>query len=84
MEITAYTLPGCSSCTTLKELFKRANVSYEEKIVKEDISLEEFTQLYSSVRAFPFVVVDGEPLGGLVDTVKLFVQQGLVSSTKKL
>lgn len=83
MEIIAYTLPGCSSCKTLRELFERANVSYEEKVVKEDIELTEFRQIYPTVSTFPFVVVDGESIGGLVDAVKLFIDKGLVSSSKK-
>lgn len=83
MEINAYTLPGCSSCRTLIELFERANVSYTEIVVKEDIKLEEFRQIYSTVSAFPFVVIDGESVGGLVETVKLFIDKGLVSSSKR-
>jgi glutaredoxin 3 len=83
MEITAYTLSSCSSCGTLKELFERAEVEYKEKKVHTDISLEQFRQDYPTVAGFPYVVIDGEPIGGLFEVAKLFVQKGLVSSKKE-
>jgi glutaredoxin len=83
MEIVAYTLTGCSSCDILKQLFERAKVDYQEKKVGTDISLEEFKQHYPSISAFPYVVIDGEPVGFLMETAKLFVEKGLVSSKKE-
>jgi glutaredoxin len=82
MEIIAYTLPGCSSCNVLKELFQRAEVEYTETTIHKDISLEKFTQDYPNVLGFPYVVIDGERIGGLVEVAKLFVGKGLVSSKK--
>lgn len=83
MEIIAYTLVGCPSCGHLKELFRRADVTYTEVVVKKDMTKEDFTKKYPSAPGFPFVVIDEEPVGGLVETVKLFVKEGLVSSSKK-
>lgn len=83
MEIVAYTLPGCSHCKSLKELFRRANADYTEVVVKQDITMEEFVHRMPGITHFPYVVIDGENLGGLVDTVKLFVERGLVSSSKE-
>lgn len=82
MEITAYTLPGCNHCTHLKELFRRAETSYTEVMVKRDIPLEDFQQQYPGINHFPFVVINNERIGGLVDVVKLFVAKGLVSSSR--
>lgn len=83
MEIIAYTLPGCSSCKHLKELFKRANVNYQEVVLSENMSIEDFQQTYPAVNRFPYVVADGSPVGGLLETVKLFVNEGLVTSKKQ-
>ena len=44
--------------------------------------LIEFNNLYPGVRSFPYVIIDDNPVGGLVETVKLFVKEGLVSSKK--
>lgn len=82
MNIKAFTLSGCSSCTHLKELFKRAEVSYTEYVVGKDLEVIEFNNLYPGVRSFPYVIIDDNPVGGLVETVKLFVKEGLVSSKK--
>ena len=84
MEVVAYTLPGCTHCTNLKELFRRAQVDYKEVRVKADITVEDFQSQYPDIFSFPFVVIDGEQVGGLVDTVKLFVKEGLVSSSRKV
>jgi glutaredoxin len=83
MEIIAYTLPGCSHCTNLKELFRRADVDYTEVKVKSDITVDDFQKEYPSIVSFPFVVIDKTPVGGLVETVKLFVSNGLIQSSKK-
>lgn len=86
MEIKAYTTTGCKYCVTLKELFQRANVEYEEIIVgdkENQFSRETFIQMYPSVLGYPFVVIDGEPVGSLVEVAKLFLQKGLVSPPKK-
>jgi len=83
MNIEAYTLPGCPSCKHLKELFRRAGVEYQEIMIRKDITKESFVEKYPSVSRFPFVVIDDSPVGGLVETVKLFVKEGLVSSKTK-
>lgn len=83
MEITSYTLENCPSCGYLKELFKRANVDYNEVVVRKDITVEEFGQLYPGISNFPYVIIDGEVVGDLLSVAKLFVQKGLVSSNKE-
>ena len=83
MEIIAYTLVGCTHCNTLKELFQRANVSYDEVMVNKDITMTEFRDLYSHITLFPFVVIDNEEVGGLVETAKLFLANGLGNPPRK-
>jgi len=86
MEIKAYTTRGCKYCVHLKELFARADVSYEEVIVSSesgDFSTEVFKSQYPEVIGFPFVIIDGEKIGGLVEVAKLFLEKGLVESKRK-
>ena len=61
----------------------RAGVPYNSTLVGTDITREEFKELYPKASGFPYVIVDDEPIGGLMETVKLFVEKGLVSSKKK-
>ena len=83
MEIVAYTLVGCSHCSSLKELFRRAETEYNEVMVNRDMTVQEFREKYPGVVNFPYVVIDDAPVGGLVESVKLFVEKGLVSRSKK-
>lgn len=83
MEVVAYTNSGCSYCTTLKQLFKRASVSYTEISVNRDISYEDFISKFPSAGGYPHVVIDGKEIGGLVETAKLFLEKGLVEAPKK-
>ena len=86
MDIKAYTTRGCKYCTHLKELFDRANVSYDEIVVSDrenDYNMEVFKQQYPQVVGFPFVIIDGEHIGGLVEVAKLFLEKGLVKSKRR-
>jgi len=51
--------------------------------VGTDITREEFKEKFPDVYGFPYVIIDGESVGGLVETAKLFLQKNLVSSKKK-
>jgi glutaredoxin 3 len=84
MEITAFTTSGCLYCDKLKELFSRANVEYQLISVGQDLTREEFLHKYPDVTGYPYVIIDGEPVGGLVETAKLFLEKGLVSSKKNV
>ena len=38
---------------------------------------------YPEIHAFPFVVIDGKKIGGLVETAALFLHKKLVTVPKK-
>jgi len=82
MKFKAYTTTGCFYCTQLKKLFERANIECEYLLVGKDIDKGDFIQKYPMMTGYPFVLVDDEPLGGLVETAKYMLDKGLVSSKK--
>jgi glutaredoxin-related protein len=82
MEIIIYKVSGCSYCVKIEELMHRANVQYKTVHVGKDISRNEFSSMYPNATGFPYTIIDGNPVGGLVDVVKLFVEKKLVSSKK--
>ena len=82
MKVTLYTLKGCSSCFHAKELLKRAELDYEEVIVRDHIDYEEFHERYKTVRAFPFTVIDEHEFVGIVDLAKFLLKEGYVTSKK--
>lgn len=80
MKIKVYSTPSCFYCKQLKELFERANITdYEEQVCT---SGDEVRADYPDANSFPYVIIDGEEIGGLVQTAKLFLEKGLVSSKK--
>ena len=83
MQIKAYTTAGCFYCDQLKELFRRSEVEYEIVEVGFRYSREKFRVDYPNAVGFPWVIIDGEEVGGLVETAKIFLQKGIVSSKKK-
>lgn len=85
MEIVIYKIPGCGGCSKINELMQRAEIEYESITVGIGISRENLIEKYPEVRevGFPFTVIDGNIIGGLTDTVRFFVEKGLVSSKTK-
>ena len=43
---------------------------------------EEFSREFAGVNGFPYSIVDGKPIGGVIDLAKLLVKEGLVSARK--
>ena len=82
MEILIYTTSGCFYCDQAKKLCGRANVDYQTQEVGVDIPREDFTKLYPHVTGYPYVIIDGKEIGGLVETAKFFLKEGLVSVNK--
>ena len=86
MEILIYTTSGCFYCDQAKKLCEKANVDYRTQEVGVDITREDFLKLYPHVRAYPYVIIIDDdidtPLGGLVETAKHFLKEGLVSVNK--
>lgn len=82
MEIIIYTMKGCGHCTRIKELIHRANVPYVEKKLDIDFTREELLKMYPKAHGYPVMTVDGEFIGSLVESVKYFVEKGMVSARK--
>jgi glutaredoxin len=81
-EIVIYTMKGCGHCDRIKELLHRAEVSYTEKTLDVDFTREEIMEMFPLLPGYPAMTVGGEYIGGVVESVKYFVEHGLVSSKK--
>ena len=82
MDIKIYTTPGCFYCDQAKELCKRAEVEYESIEIDKDITRQDFITLFPGVNSSPHIIIDGQVIGGLVETAKFFLKEGLVSANK--
>ena len=91
MHLKAYTTENCFYCKQLKELLLRVDQELvEQKLIQmdyitvgKDISKEYFQYQYPDAIGFPYVIVDDEHIGGLVETAKLLLRKGFVSVKKK-
>jgi glutaredoxin len=83
MNIHIYKTSGCGHCVKISELMSRADLEYTSTLVGRDITKTEFLSKYPEAPGFPYVIINDTPIGGLVETVKYFVENGLVSSRKK-
>jgi glutaredoxin len=80
MDIKIYTSNGCKYCTQVKKLFNRAGLTKYEEIT---CSNKEFLlSKYPNATSYPWVIIDGKEIGGLVETARYFLQEGIVSSDK--
>ena len=80
-----YAAVGCKFCANLEELFRRADLEYTKIVVGEDENqcpMTLFQEKYPKAVGFPYVVIDGEEIGGLVEVAKLFLDKGLVTVPK--
>ena len=82
MDIKIYTSTGCFYCTQVKELCKRAEVEYNEIVIGEDIARKDFNEEHPNCDGFPWVIIDGQTVGGLIPTAKYFLKEGFVSARK--
>jgi len=80
MNIKIYTKSGCKYCTQVKELMQRAGFEYEEINCDSKNARMQFYTDCPDAKTYPYVIIDEEPIGGLVETAKLFIEKGLVSS----
>ena len=90
MEIIAYTSPSCFYCEQLHLLLDRIDTSDEDapsvtieyRMVDNLEKKQEFLEDNPTATGYPHVIVDGKPIGGLVEVAKLLLEYGLVTSKK--
>ena len=82
MNIKIYSSQGCFYCEQATQLCDRAEVDYEKITVGQDITLQDFQELYPNVVQYPHVIIDDKVIGGLVPFAKYFLKEGLVSARK--
>ena len=71
-----YTIPSCHYCDKVKELFKIIEQPYMLIVVGKDVTKSQFEVEHPNARGFPYVIIDGEEIGGLQNTAKYLVDKG--------
>ena len=65
--VLLYTWSTCSFCARAKELLKDRDVDFDERALDGDRKRADQLAKLFGAPAMPYVLVDGEPLGGLED-----------------
>ena len=80
MDIKIYTSSGCKYCTQAKKLFQRAGLTEYEEVLCS--SKEHLLTECPNANSYPWVIIDGKEIGGLVEVARFFLEKGIVSTDK--
>lgn len=69
-EVTIWSIMGCPACRHAKMFFMQNNIKYEEKLIGENCTPEEFKIAFPNHRTFPQIVIDGKHIGGYTDLLE--------------
>lgn len=78
MNFTVYSKDGCPYCSKIKSIFEQRKFNYTVYELNEDFNKDEFYAEFGDGSTFPQVILDGEHLGGCVDTVKYLSDNKLI------
>ena len=73
---TIWTKPNCTYCTQAKNLFERKNISYEEKIIGDGVTVEQLKELVPSARTVPQIWLNDNYIGGFQELAAFFQNAG--------
>jgi glutaredoxin 3 len=62
--VIIYTKDNCHYCVQAKRLFEQKSQTYKEIRIGFDITREEFMITFPEVKSVPFIIIDGEQVGG--------------------
>jgi len=73
-----YSKDGCGFCEKLTNFMESKGVNYEKFDLGDDFTSEEFLQQFGKQSTFPQVIVENQKIGGMKDTVRFLLDNGIV------
>jgi glutaredoxin 3 len=70
-QVVIYTTNYCPYCTAAKALFRSKKVQFEEVDVTDDSDRRTEMEKLSQRRTVPQIFIDGKPIGGYDDALRL-------------
>jgi glutaredoxin len=71
-KVIIYTKNDCMYCVRAKNLFSEQGQTYQEMKIGEDLTREEFMGIFPDVKTVPFIIIDGEKVGGYDKLVEYY------------
>ncbi|RYZ94310.1 MAG: glutaredoxin 3 [Proteobacteria bacterium] len=83
-KVVVYTSPSCPYCVRAKELLKRKNVDFEEKLIgwDDEAGWEEMRKKSNGMKTVPQIYIDDKLVGGYTDLAALDAQGKLEELVK--
>lgn len=72
-----YSRPHCTFCDQAKSLIESKGHTYQEVIIGENITKEEFLEMFPGQRTVPVVILDGQNIGGYTELTEQINKQFL-------
>jgi len=69
-EIIIFTKDNCPYCDSAKSFLQQKGLDYVTFKIGEDIERDKFLELYPMARTVPWIMVDGDPIGGYENLTK--------------
>ena len=64
MSVIIYSRDDCPWCDRAKDLLYTKGEEYQEIKIGREITREEFKEQFPSVKTVPYIIIDGNPIGG--------------------
>lgn len=77
MNFIIYSKNGCYYCDQIKKVLTLANIEYLSYDLGKDFTKEDFYSKFGSGSTFPQVLLNGNRLGGCMQTIKYIKENNL-------
>ena len=77
MNIVIYSKSNCPNCTTAKRLLDGKGLGYEEYNTDYPATKAKMLEWYPDARQMPFIIINGQRVGGLAGLQAALKQVGL-------
>jgi len=78
MNFAVYSKEGCPYCEKIKKVLTLTNLKYVVYNLDEHFDKKSFYDEFGEGATFPQVVVDGQKLGGCVDSIKFLREKKVI------
>ena len=79
MNFAVYSKDGCPYCDKIKQVMDLTKLSYVVYNLNEDFDRDSFYDEFGQGSTFPQVTVDGEKLGGCIDSIKFLQEKKVIN-----
>lgn len=75
-DIVIYTKDNCAYCVQAKAQFNVRKEQYTEIQIGVDMTREDFTNVFPNVKTVPFIIINGEQVGGYDKLIEWYNRPG--------